>query len=1125
MNRTGWLIGGVLLFVALGAWLFLGGDVDGGTARPSLAETSGGAAAGDANLAEVTDDEVELTIPETVGDERTALDDKTVTGAGPAIEGRVAFPLGSPPDDSLEVLAFLGEEEVLLQSVPTDVEEPHGWEAVRFDGRRPAHRAAVDANGGFRLELPVSARRALLLLDGRFLYLHRGALVELPATAPVLLDAELGGCLRVRCVPPAGESEASSPLADLQLEAHGYLPRAVFSFDGLPIRTARTGDDLIVEFRALSVRYDWFVLGDPPRYAASRDLGIELEAGKVHERDLTFALGMDYAGRVVDQEGEGLGAALVSVEPPQRVMGFGPGTRRETLTNDAGAFEILGARVGPVVVTAEREGYVTARSEQLWGTAGEARGDLELVLRRGESIAGTVVSPAGELVPNALVELAPPERQEGAWREQRTDDDGRFLFLGLEEGEFDLVAAAGTEAAPLRARRAAIAAGTLDVELQLRATSRLRGTVVGESDEPIPAAELTFWPRGREEEQIAVTVDDPGGRFEAEGFYPGAWHVDAIATGWLPPEEGVTFGVPLEEDELKVTLIRAARVRGTAIDSVGAPVASAVITLTEAGTEEVGRAGTAYAVKSADTRCDDEGRFTFESLRPGLYEIGADHDSLAPSEALPLELAPGADLSDLELVLFDGGMIVGEIYTPDGEPERGRTISARSADARDAGETISGSDGSFELGPLGAGVYSVTAKPTQEELAPFLKGEGDITALANLRRTQEVAVVEGETTPVVLGAPPAQPILVYGTVAKNGAPVTSGAVTIFREGEGHGGRASCDVQGDGTYELTIDGGGTVVAVYQTRLYAGDPVDRAVRIPSGVEEFRIDFAIPTGAIEGVVLDHEGNAIPKVVLTLNRDSGLKPVRSHGPVRGTSTRDDGTFTMAELRPGTYSLRVGGMLFGMKAPIWGAGLAEGIVVAAGGTTGGVEIRLGPPGTLTGRVVDLAGEAVAGAILYARDGQGRRLQTLSSVETDQTGRFLYEGLPAGEVLVTAQATGGSTRIAGPFEIVAGEETEVELLLEEGTLLHVAIEDGEGRPLRARVHVFDDAGRDHSDLESIPAILSGAGDTGPRSAQRFGPLPPGTYRLVAESETGAMQEREAVLAGEAEAEVRLVFDE
>ena len=112
---------------------------------------------------------------------------------------------------------------------------------------------------------------------------------------------------------------------------------------------------------------------------------------------------------------------------------------------------------------------------------------------------------------------------------------------------------------------------------------------------------------------------------------------------------------------------------------------------------------------------------------------------------------------------------------------------------------------------------------------------------------------------------------------------------------------------------------------------------------------------------------------------------------------------------------------------------------------SGRVKVVLQPGGIASGRVVDLAGQPVAGARI-ASDWAG------DGVRTGDDGRFVLRRLPAGDVMMTATADGHSPET---FTVVAGAD-DVEVRLAPGGVVRVRVVDSAGLPVAGARLALDD---------------------------------------------------------------------
>jgi len=143
-----------------------------------------------------------------------------------------------------------------------------------------------------------------------------------------------------------------------------------------------------------------------------------------------------------------------------------------------------------------------------------------------------------------------------------------------------------------------------------------------------------------------------------------------------------------------------------------------------------------------------------------------------------------------------------------------------------------------------------------------------------------------------------------------------------------------------------------------------------------------------------------------------------------------EEGAFRIGPLRPGEILLvaRSGGLASDVEGPI---------PLAPGEELGGLTLHLAPGGSLAGRILDaetaapLEGAAVRAAGLLSR--------------TDALGRFAFEGLTPGEIVLQVRAEGYEPRDER-LSIGSGPTSGVEFRLAKGVRLAGRVVDAAGRP-------------------------------------------------------------------------------
>ena len=143
-----------------------------------------------------------------------------------------------------------------------------------------------------------------------------------------------------------------------------------------------------------------------------------------------------------------------------------------------------------------------------------------------------------------------------------------------------------------------------------------------------------------------------------------------------------------------------------------------------------------------------------------------------------------------------------------------------------------------------------------------------------------------------------------------------------------------------------------------------------------------------SIEGKVIDAvSGLPVPRAQVTL-------PART--PYR-TMSAVDGTFSISGIAPGTYSVMA--QRVGYVNSVEDRGGGPPIMLKAGERKTGVEIKLTPTGSITGRITSAEGDPVEGAAVFANKGAVGE----GFGETDEKGQFRIGGLTPGKYNVRVE--------------------------------------------------------------------------------------------------------------------------
>lgn len=534
----------------------------------------------------------------------------------------------------------------------------------------------------------------------------------------------------------------------------------------------------------------------------------------------------------------------------------------------------------------------------------------------------------------------------------------------------------------LFAREGGWGAGAKALDVTLDPGVALEGRVVDGRRQPVPGAEV--WIGGGHEPWPAA-VSGADGQFRV-AHAPREWDVVLARTGTLAGR-AVRGTAPL------VVVANPAReVTGTVRDLKGAPLPGARVSL-------LGGEGAPFAVTDA------QGRYALVAIAPGTYTLFAARagyvDTRVDRGEFVLRAAgpAGRDFILTPLPVLDGrvedearrpvaGALVTfglqgvpHLYAPD--PYRGMDLGG--------GGTRTSSDGTFSL----ALPYSGPPAGWAAEMAP---------------RPLVVLKTGFAAARVRLSEPPARPraplvvTLLRGvelrgrTVDASGAPLAGVAITAAEDGPGDvrypGALLLGSVSGDGWVTSGSDGRFSLrvhPVAHDVRAHKQGFVARLVRghDPRGdALEIVMDRS---SALRGRVVRADGTPVGEVAVALQPGQPLL-----SPPAGTATAADGTFVVDDVSPGPYTL---------SASLAALGLTETRAVEVPGPD--VEVRLGPTGTVSGRVTDAATHQPLQRfdLLFTWSQELAAGQRAVPV-VDATGRFTVSDLPAVALSLVVNADG-----------------------------------------------------------------------------------------------------------------------
>jgi protocatechuate 3,4-dioxygenase beta subunit len=456
--------------------------------------------------------------------------------------------------------------------------------------------------------------------------------------------------------------------------------------------------------------------------------------------------------------------------------------------------------------------------------------------------------------------------------------------------------------------------------------------------------------------------------------------------------------------------------------------------------------------RSVSTEAD--GSWEIKELPAGRYSITVQKGGFVPvafgqrrpfEQGKPVDLADGQTVEKLEISLPRGSVVSGRIVDEFGEPVSGARVSAmrhrfmngqrRLLPVSSAGASDTTDDlGQYRLHGLSPGEYYVSASMSA---TLTLEVSTDRTGYAPTYYPGTIAVTEAQRVPLALGQEAAEisfPLAptriakLSGTAtSSNGKPVANGMIMLTTTGGAVGAAGSpligaAMTQADGSFtisnvppgdyrfEMMTAADAEVIA--QTGTTSGIAMSESLSTPITVTGTDVTgivlISAPTATATGrIVFDGEPPAEAAAGVTV---FGLPDTPTSLPLGGfTRARTDWTFAIKGLT-GSRSFRVNPPTgwYLESVTLNDVDVTDTAVECKPGETiSGIEFHLTrSAATLSGEVLDEKGRPAAEyvVVLFSSDSRkwGHQTRFVRSARPDQSGKFIFKGLPPDEYLAVA---------------------------------------------------------------------------------------------------------------------------
>ncbi len=407
-----------------------------------------------------------------------------------------------------------------------------------------------------------------------------------------------------------------------------------------------------------------------------------------------------------------------------------------------------------------------------------------------------------------------------------------------------------------------------------------------------------------------------------------------------------------------------------------------------------------------------DGTFRLPSLATGKYMISITPFCGHASPYLPTQLAKpvavtnGKVTSGVTAFVKLGGTITGTVKDADGNKLAGICVEAFSR-ASFATATTS-AKGTYRLIGLSKGSYEVDFRP----------GCGNHQPFAPLTYPNRVAVRQGKVTPHIDVVMQLDGSLTGTVTDSHGNPL--GGICVVAEDStfdfvetrtAADGTYTAKRVPPGNYDVEFIPGG----VFSDCGNKGNflPLDESATVSSRVTT-TLDASLPTGGvIKGVVREPHGQPVAGICVFSTAEFGGSAV----------TKPDGSYQLRQLFTGDYFVGYQGGCgnHGSVAPLAYKSdptffAPSTISVTAGQVAVGIDARLHPGGTITGRVADQAGKAVGGVCVeaVAITGAGGGFNGFGAFAVEHGGRYKMTNLAPGQYAVVFFGLTAKHRFCGP---------------------------------------------------------------------------------------------------------------
>jgi hypothetical protein len=679
----------------------------------------------------------------------------------------------------------------------------------------PARTAKTEEDGSFAFDKLVGREYALSATSGQ----QVGGPVQYKLTEssdPVVIRVAAGSSIVVSV-----KDDSDKPVEGADVKLTPESP--------VTAKTAADGTAKLAPVRGGWVGVQVTAAGYAPGTGFTQVAG----GGAAGHIDVRLHKGFSVEGRVVDEHRKAISGAHVGTAAM-----FGMPAGAEPVVSDAdGKFKIPALPPGSHMLMASDGEHAPARSAPITVADRPVTG-VEITLRDGGTLSGTVVDDRGKAVPYATIRVGGTGQQmySVAARQATSDKAGAFELRGLDRAK--LKARAEADAAASKLVDVDLSSeDKVTVKLVLDVKGIIAGVVVDETGAAVAEVQVNAFPDilgGEAPESLQLAgmssaATDGAGKFTIRGLPDGGYRVRVSRASGAGQYEWGAQGVAAKtgETNVKITLNAPGSIVGKiVVDGGDAPKGARVM---------VGY--------QAPVQLGEDGSFKIAEVSAGKHDLNIHGANFAAFIQHDVEVKPGKQTDVGTITVTKGRRVVGTVVDSAGNKVAGARVKVG-----DMLVSVQGAEEQMEtFEEMYGGKSAMTDQDGKFAIVGIPKKQTNVIAEHPDRgRSNAIAIPAGTDDPPALTLALKGFGTITGKVTSQDKPVANATVSDTPKGGGTQMRMA-QTDDSGAFTITKVGEGThTVSVMQQQVMQMTSTSTTVVVTSG-KETKVNINIPVGNV--------------------------------------------------------------------------------------------------------------------------------------------------------------------------------------------------------------------------------------------------------------------------------------